>query len=223
MSHWIYLSHFLNTSTPAYGGRETFQSVVVRSMECKDSCNAARWTLPNHIGIHIDCPCHFSLNGKTLSDYTAHFWVFQSVCLLGISPIDLKQQINLATLPVESIPSDVDLLIIKTGFGKMRQDPKYWNDNPAFSPDLADGLRKHCPNLRLMGFDSISLSSWINRDLGRQAHTAFLDSPQPILLLEDMDLSQIESNTSFLQVIVRPLLVEHADAAPCTVLAGVDV
>ena len=46
---------------------------------------------------------------------------------------------------------------------------------------------------------------------------------QSILLLEDMDLSQIECNTSFLQVIVSPLLVEHADAAPCGVLAEVDV
>lgn len=222
MNRWIYLSHFLDTMTPAYGGGETFQSVPVRSMEHNDSCNTAQWTLPSHVGTHIDCPRHFCLSGKTLTDFPARFWVFRAVYVLDISPIGSHQQINLASLPLESIPPDVDLLFIKTGFGKMRQDPIYWKSNPAFSPELADGLRKHFPKLRVMGFDTISLSSWTNRDLGRAAHEAFLDDHRPILLLEDMDLSQVKYSTSFLHVIVSPLLVAQADGAPCTVLAEVE-
>jgi len=40
------------------------------------------------------------------------------------------------------------------------------------------------------GFDSISVSSFQNRMVGREAHRAFLDPKAPILLLEDIDLRE---------------------------------
>lgn len=221
MSKWIYLSHFLSETTPAYGNGESFKSVQRRSMERNDSCNAGLWTMSNHLGTHIDCPRHFSKGGKTLSEYDADFWVFVSAGIVDISPIEPEQQIDLTVLPVEIIPADADLLILKTGFGKMRGDPVYWNANPSFSPDLADALRGHCPNLRVMGFDTISLSSWTDRDLGKEAHWAFLDTPRSILLLEDMDLTHIEKDTNINQVIIGPLPVKNADASPCMVICEV--
>jgi len=223
MSRWIYLSHFLDTSTPAYGGGETFQTVFLKSMERNDSCNTARWTLPNHIGTHIDCPRHFSRNGKTLSDYPAEFWLFKSVSFVDISPVTPAQQIDMTVLQFGKILPETDLLLIKTGFGEKRSDQVYWEENPSFSSDLAEYLRKQCTKLRVMGFDTISLSSWKDRELGRKAHRAFLDTQQPIMLLEDMDFSQFESGTPIIQVIISPLPVRNADASPCTVLAEVEV
>jgi len=221
LSRWIYLSYFLDNMTPAYGGGETFKSVSVRSMELNDACNAMLWKIPNHVGTHIDCPRHFSKNGKTLDNFSAQFWIFHSVCLLDISPIDFNERINKQTLTIESIDPRVELLLIKTGFCELRNDARYWNSNPAFSYDLADALRQHCPHLRVIGFDTISLSSWSDRTMGRIAHRAFLDHDCPILVLEDMDLMQVGSDTVFLQVIVSPLLVMHADASPCNVMAEI--
>ena len=34
MSRWIYLSYFLDTSTPAYGGGETFQLKNTNASPC---------------------------------------------------------------------------------------------------------------------------------------------------------------------------------------------
>jgi kynurenine formamidase len=74
----------------------------------------------------------------------------------------------------------------------------------------------------MIGFDFISLSSYAHRDLGREAHRAFLaeleidgDNKDPILIIEDMDLSKIKICLS--KIIVSPLRFEMADGAPVTV------
>ena len=66
--------------------------------------------------------------------------------------------------------------------------------------------------------DLISISSYSNREEGRKAHHAFLDSDKgdPILLIEDM---KIDTDGPFNKVIVAPLLIDSADGSPCTVLA----
>jgi kynurenine formamidase len=71
------------------------------------------------------------------------------------------------------------------------------------------------------GLDSISLSSFTHRETGHEAHKAFLDHPNPILLLEDMDLSAIDNSVKLKQVIVSPLRVEDADGTLCTVFANI--
>jgi len=221
MSRWIYLSHWLSVETPAYGGGETFGSIPIRSLEQGDSCNAARWIFPNHIGTHIDLPRHFVVRGRILRDYPADFWVFRRVYLMDVCRVEPGRVLDLEEMRVNSIPPDTDFLLVKTGFEAVRHEPIYWQANPVFRPELAEGLRKRCANLRVMGFDAISLSSWSDRALGRKAHKAFLDHPRPILPLEDMALSRVDQETSFIQVIVSPLGVGQADAAPCLVLAEV--
>jgi len=118
-------------------------------------------------------------------------------------------------------PENTDLLIIKTGFSLLRQEEAYWKNNPGFAPELAAFFREHLPHLRMLGFDSISLSSFAHRETGREAHKAFLDHPRPVLLLEDMNLSMVDGRFWLKRVIVSPLRVEDADASPCTVFAEV--
>jgi len=222
MSKWIYLSHFLDSTTPAYSGGETFQSIGLKSIEHGDTCNTARWIMPNHIGTHIDFPRHFIEGGKSFSDYTPEFWILNAVHLIDVSPVAPSSRIAEDLLNIESIEANTDILIIKTGFGEQRDNECYRNAGPVFMPELADALRKQCPGIRLMGFDTISLSSWSDRELGRIAHRAFLCHSWPILLLEDMDLLQVGNNTKFHKVIISPLCVSNADASPCTVLAEIE-
>lgn len=179
--------------------------------------------MPNHIGTHIDFPRHFAKNGKSLSDYSPEFWIMNHVHLIDVSPLAPSAIIDEALLNINDVPEDADILLIKTGFGKFRVDACYWNAGPVFMPEIADSLRRRCPNIRIMGFDTISLSSWSNREMGRAAHKAFLNHAHPILLLEDMYLLQVDRNTKFQRLIVSPLAVSHADASPCTVLAEMEV
>jgi len=218
MEKWIFLSYFLDEKTPTYGNGKPFKYEVVNSIQQGDSCNSAQWTLSNHMGTHIDCPFHFSNIGKKLTEYTADFWIFNKIQFLDISPVSPGTIINPIQISFKNILPDIELLIIKTGFCHYRNKPIYWNKNPGFSPEFAHYLRSNFNRLRAIGFDSISVSSWTNRALGRKTHKAFLEHDQPILLIEDMDLSSIKNDTIFLQVIVSPLQVNNTDASPCTIL-----
>ena len=67
--------------------------------------------------------------------------------------------------------------------------------------------------------DFISLTSFQNRELGRESHRSFLGGEHPILLIEDMDLSQL--STSPLSIQCLPLLIYGLDGAPVSIIAKI--
>lgn len=221
MNKWIYLSYSLNPETPSYGGGDSIEIYHSKSIEKGDSCNTSYWSLTNHLGTHIDLPRHFVANGKTLNDYNPGFFIFYTPFILDISPVEPGTVIEPDYLNLDDVPADIDMFIIKTGFCLQREKEIYWKENPGFASSLAAILRERFPYLRILGFDSISLSSFAHRKKGHEAHKAFLDYPSPILLLEDMDLTIADNNMRLKQVVVSPLRVEGADGAPCTVFANV--
>ena len=118
-------------------------------------------------------------------------------------------------------PEGIEILLIKTCFCHKRNLPAYWQENPGFSPVLADWLREAFPSLRVLVFDSISLASFSYRELSPQAHKQFLDHERLILPLRDMDLSGIDGNLRIKRVIVDPWVVRGADAVQCMVMAEI--
>ncbi len=221
-SNWIFLSYPLHSKVISYGGDKGFSQQKLTSMDQGDSCNTSYWSLSNHVGTHIDFPRHFSRTGHTLSEYSSLFFVFESIFLAEISTAAPETIIGPGELCIKKAPQETTLLLIKTGFAQFREDPVYWRQNPGLHPELAGYLRTELPNLRVVGFDSISLSSFAHRDLGRKAHKAFLDYDRPILPLEDMDLTQVDENTKIDMVIVSPLRVLETDGSPCTVIAKIE-
>ncbi len=218
---FIYLSHVLDETTPAYGDGASLIREQGNQMAAGDSCNTQVWHLSNHIGTHIDAPRHFCRDGAFLDTYPAEFWVCSSVFCLEAGDIKNKDIISPSSLPLDEVPENIDFLLIKTGFGDLRGTREYMMENPGFDPDLADGLRSRFPKLKMIGFDSISLSSFASRSLGRMAHKAFLDHEAPILIVEDMDLSQIGQGIAIQEVMVMPVRVKKSDAAPCTIIARI--
>ncbi|EOH7266710.1 cyclase, partial [Campylobacter coli] len=103
-----------------------------------------------------------------------------------------------------------------------RDQEVYWKENFGFHPEIASYIRRDFPNVRLFGFDSISISSFSNRELGRIAHKNFLDPKKPILLLEDMKLNNLSEKTNIKKLIVAPLRIKNSDGLPCTVIAEVE-
>jgi len=220
-SKWIYLSHIIHPKAPAYGGSQAFFDEPDKQMDKGDSCNTRLWRMSNHIGTHIDFPRHFSIDGGTVEEYPAGFWVFDKVVIIATDQVEPGQILNAKDLDLSTVSPGIEFLIIKTGFGEFRDNLVYWQNNPGLHPELAPQLREQCPGLRAIGFDLISLSSFAHRDLGRKAHIAFLDHSSPLLLLEDMDLRKINRMSIVQRVIIAPIRVKDADAAPCTVLAEV--
>ena len=220
-NNWLFLSYQLRERMPAYGGGNALNSEPVKSIEKGDSCNSACWSFSNHLGTHIDFPLHFVNGGNSASDYSPDFWIFDSPFLAVLSSVNPDSVITPEDFDFNHISTDSDLIILKTGFCHLRKNDLYWKNNPGLSPALSSVLRKKFPKLKVIGIDSISVSSFAHRELGRKTHLAFLNHPRPILLLEDMNLSEVDEKTLIKRVIISPLRVEHADAAPCTVFAEV--
>lgn len=218
-NRWISLSYPLDENTPSYGDGKGLHRTADKDMTRGDSCNTSTWTFSNHLGTHLDFPRHFAVHGWTIDDYALDSFIFRQVGFVDLGELKGGTIISWQDLEAADLPEEMEILLVKTGFCHQRLQPVYWQENPGFSPDLADCLRIAFPALRVLGFDSISLSSFSHRDLGRQAHKRFLDHQRPILPLEDMDLSMLSSSTLLKQVIVAPWMVRGADAVPCTVLA----
>lgn len=222
--HWIFLSHLINSSTPTYGNRNRVELQKKSSISLGDAANDTHIATTVHIGTHIDFPCHFYPEGQTFKDYRTDFWVFTKPLFLEIEPRSLIIEDELIDAVKQVNPEpDTDILLVKTGFGQHRTTKRYWNENPGFSPSIYDFLQMHLPMVRIMGFDTISVSSFQHRNIGREAHLRFLNPKSPVLLLEDMNLINISSQKLLTQVIVSPLPLENSDGAPCMVLGKIQI
>ena len=206
----MYLSHFIDSNTPCYGGRKNAVTISELSSISKgDTSNSKNISLSNHIGTHIDFPRHFDNNGKTLSDYESNFWVFKKI---GFIESDIE---NFLT-KINTLENDIEFLILKTNFGTNRGTDKYWTSQPIIPGYFAKILREKFKNLRVFGFDLISLTSKLDRDEGKRAHQCFL-LEQNILIIEDMNLLNLKTCPQ--NIIVSPLLISDIDGVQCTVIA----
>ena len=216
----IFLSHFLDEQTPGYGGSVGFQRTHVNEIAKGSTSNSQKWTLSNHVGTHIDLPAHFDDKGDRLEAFTSSQWIMEKPFLLEL--IVSENEIISYGIEFDTIPLDTDFLIFKTGFQSTRSEKKYWNNGPGLSPDLAKWIRSQRPNIKILGFDFISITSFQNRDLGRIAHREFLGTDKegsPLRVIEDMKLDELMVKPK--RVTIAPLLVRNADGAPVTIIAEI--
>lgn len=217
----MFLSYLLDDKTPTYGNRNRFDIEKKSDISKGDVANDSSISTTVHIGTHIDMPLHFFDNAQTIKDFDADFWLFQNPLFIEIEPSELVIKDELIH-ELESISeNNYDILIVKTGICNIRGTKQFWDENYGFHPGIYEYLREYFPQIRVFGFDSISVSSFQNRMLGREAHKAFLNPNQPILLLEDMDLTNISSKTNLKEIIVSPLRIANCDGMPCTVFGKI--
>lgn len=223
-----YLSHVLTSETPRYGDQGPLHFRRSKQMCCGDSNNSTELEIAAHLGTHIDAPYHFDAQGAVLGIYPANFWHCQRVSLIEY-PAQAAEVITLETLlpDLETVPEDTELLLLRTGWQHRRAagpDSEYIFQGPGLGPDVGHWLRKN-RQLKMIGFDFISLTSYPHRELGRTAHRAFLSQnlelgglkESPILIVEDMKLADLQECPQ--EVWVLPLRFEQADGAPVTVVA----
>lgn len=213
-----YLSYPLEPNNPVYGIPDQLMIInPVKSIESGDSCNVYSFAMENHWGTHVDGPAHFFSNGPGITDYAAEYWFFSNPQVINIE-VKAGQIISLGDLS-ETVAETTDLLILKTGWYRYRKIPRYCLENPGVSPELGTWLRKERKNIRAIGFDFISISSFSNRTIGRQVHQVFLNpgsEGNPILIIEDMYLGADLKGLK--EVWVAPLRLSSVDSAPCTVI-----
>ena len=218
---WLFLSHPFGPSCPAYGGGERIQMSHASSICGGDSCNKLDFTASNHIGTHFDFPRHFDDNGKTIDDYGASEFFYKHV---GVAWLEAPQGhlVSIAdidhSLSLTSAPDQLELLFIRTGTASYRDQSTFWSHGPGIASGVAEWLRQEFPKLRAIGLDTISISSFQSRQVGRQVHKEFLAHPRPILIIEDAHLEPLDGLPPA-EVLAAPLRLETADGAPCTIFA----
>tara|TARA_B100001250_G_scaffold66509_1_gene53021 strand:+ start:44090 stop:44731 length:642 start_codon:yes stop_codon:yes gene_type:complete len=207
------LSYHISENTPTYGNKNKFLSNSLSSIKSGDTANSTKWVFQtNHIGTHIDFPSHFCENGKTLCNYNPDFWVFNKIGFIDCDILNFKNEIS-------KIPTDIEILIWKSGFGKFRNKDLYWEKQPVIPSNFADMINDRFKSIRVFGFDMISLTSQLDKIEGKTIHNKFLCNYE-ILVIEDMDLSF--SNFNFKKIIISPWQIKGADGAPCSVLGFID-
>ncbi|MEA2019607.1 MAG: cyclase family protein [Campylobacterota bacterium] len=219
---YLYLSYILDENTPTYGNRNKFKQIKKSDISNGDVANDTSIDTTVHIGTHIDMPYHFFEDGQTIENFDADFFNFKNILFVEISPESLiiKNEV-IEQLDIIKDKNKYEILIIKTGICNKRNTKEFWESNYGFDPSLAEYLRESFPNIRVLGFDSISVSSFAHRMIGREAHKVFLNPSKPILLLEDMDLSQLDKDVDIKKLTIAPLRISKCDGLPCTVIAEI--
>jgi kynurenine formamidase len=217
----IFLSYELTDSLSGYGDGARIKIEKSRQMCCGDTSNNTEFFMPTHFGTHMDYPFHFSMEGKTGSSYDADSFIFEKI---AFQELDLRSRENKMICPEDidsSLPVDSEILLIKTFYSDIRDEEDYWKNGPGFQPETASKLKEIMPNLKAIAFDSISLTNFQNRELGRVAHKAFL-MENDLLIIEDVNLCKVNGATVFKELIIAPLRFKNADGAPVTIIAKVE-
>lgn len=214
----FFLSYIIDSNTKTYGNRNVVDIKMVSDISKGDVANDTTITTTVHVGTHIDMPYHFYQDGQTIEDFDDNFWLFKKPLFVEIEPKSLiiKDELICVLDNIQDI--GYDILVVKTGICNIRDEDKYWNENYGFAPEIYDYLIDRFKSVRVFGFDSISVSSFQNRMVGREAHKRFLNPAKPILLLEDMDLRYVSQNTKINKLIVSPLRIAKCDGLPCSVI-----
>jgi len=213
------ISYTLTTKDIVFPGNPPVEITQMLSMEQADLCNAWTLTLFNHNGTHLDFPNHYQRLGRKVTDYLVDELVFSHPYLLNL-PRQADEAIKAADL--KDLPSsarEADLLFLRTGFGACRGDQSYVF-GPYLTEEAAQFLRAAFPHLRCLGLDCLSATNPKFMTVGEAAHRILLsDEPdsKPVLILEDLDLTDRDLIGEFRRVFVVPLFVEGVDGGPCTV------
>ncbi|MDR2033853.1 MAG: cyclase family protein [Helicobacteraceae bacterium] len=214
----IYLSRFMRNNMPCYNGGNNFCLVQVNSIGEGNRTNSLQISTANHVGTHIDFPSHYIANGKSLSDYSPSFFVFENPFICDI-PMQNGEYITANHLMRSSISDKTDILIIRTGYGVFYNQDKYWNDNPGIDESAAKYIKSSFASIRAIGVDFISINAYRDKEAGRQAHIAFLSDPE-VLIIEDLYIPS--KNYNYSRITIAPMLIADADGAPCAIIAEIE-
>jgi len=216
---WVWLSHPLDETTPAYGGGPGMKIKADKCIAQGDACNTATISLPNHLGSHVDAPRHFIAEGRSITDYAPEDWMFQRPLLADLPAGDSelltarRLESALADVP-DGIPIEkTDLLLIRTGFGRYRGEKRFWEAGPGLSHESAVWICRRFPCLTAVGVDAISISCRQHRAEGRRAHRTLLGNG--LRIFEDLALNNLKEGEILNKVTALPLPLQGGDGAPC--------
>lgn len=181
--------------------------------------------IDSHTGTHIDYPAHAIKDGVFGDEYPIDYLCSDKV---EVVEFDFKSEkktiVSLSLFKEKNIDKKVEIIIIKTGFSHLRNDEQYFWSSPIIDSELPLHLKENFPSLKAVGFDVISVTSQLDREEGKKCHHGFLskEKGEPILIIEDMDLRDVNGNSEIEFITILPLIFENMDGSPCTIMAKIN-
>ncbi|EAK0441146.1 cyclase [Campylobacter lari] len=182
-------------------------------------CRETSITIDSHMGTHIDYPAHCIKNGKFGEDYSVDYLFSKKIFLLDINLIETNIPKILQSDFEINIPKDVEILLVKTHFGSIRNSERYIWQSPIVDSKIPAYLKNNYPKLKAIGFDIISVTSQLDREEGKRCHINFLSNQdgKEILIIEDLNLLDLQGNDTLEEIYILPLKFKNMDGSPCSV------
>lgn len=221
MARYIWLSHVLSVDDPrppAIPAPELEPFMTVK--EHGAAVQVLRTA--NHIGTHVDSPCHVVEGGVRITDFEPGEFIFTKPAVVDLDLAD-EQVVQPEHLePHEERLAGADIALFRFGYDEVRRsDPaRYSASSPGFGLESAQWLRDRCPGLCAMGMDVPSLATIASLENTMRAHNVLLEGEERrFLVVEEMVLDEDLSGLN--EVRLNPWLVNGMDSGPCSVVGVV--
>lgn len=179
-----------------------------------DGWNAKTLQLYSHSGTHMDAPIHFEVNSQTIDAIPVNRFIGKA-WLVELRHIESKHLITLDDLnDVAYKVNPGDSLLLRTGWSSHFNTPKYRDELPRISADLANwcALKK----INMIGVEPPSVADVNNLAEVTEIHHILMAND--IIIVEGLvNLEQI--NTDSVTLIALPLKINEGDGAPARVIA----
>jgi len=170
----------------------------------------------SHIGTHLDAPCHMAPEGASLETVPLS-QLAGSARLARLPERDFLNPITAADLCAAGIPSDVEKLLLDTGWAEHNwKKENYWREGPHLAPDAVDYLL-NLPRLHLLGLDAPNVDAAADTVMGRPAPAHYKLLSRGLVILETLLSLALIPEEFFL--VVAPLRISGGDGCPCRPLA----
>lgn len=222
MTRYVFLNYPLSPDTPSPPAIPSMHQEPFLTID-RDGANVTMLQFTSHSGTHLDTPYHVIPTGLNLTQLTPADFVFTTPIIFDLPLEDcvVVQPEHLA--PFVEAGQGADLLLFRFGYASVRRsDPERFSTKcPGFGIESARFLRENFPHMRGLGMDVPSLSCIEYLDETMEAHHVLLGGEdRSFIVIEDMNLDQ--DLAALTTIVVAPLMVDHIDGAPCTVIGMLD-
>jgi kynurenine formamidase len=214
MKTYIDMTHMIEDDMPVWPG-ESPPNIQETMTLGKDICTVQKIEFSNHLGTHLDSPCHFIKDGIAIDQIPLETLIGKAKIL----DFTVKRKNDFIT--EEDLKDHMELVkpggrvLIKTGWDKYFQPETFYEGFPALTLEAAELFAS--TKISLLGMDTPSPSPVDDPD--QMIHKTLLGAG--IILLEALkNLTLIEQDECGLIVLPPPF--KDFSGSPCRVVAVIE-
>ncbi len=212
---WHDLSQPFYNGMPGLGSEHPDPEITPIITHERDGASIQNYSIPTHVGTHVDAPLHFFEDGKTIDDYPIGKFMGEGV-ILDVSQ-DSPEKITVDNIPAKDLVQPDDIVVFYTGWDEKYGTEEY-DPHPWLATEVADWLIEQ--GVKMIGIDTIT------PDQPRAYRPEGWDEfpVHNTLLAEEILIAEHFANLeplagSRVQIHSQPIIISGGDGAPARVIA----